>query len=264
MPGREPMNPRGRQFALGGTASSWVRLTTPTAAQKRILRRCYAGLEPRALSRYGVRQWAAPWPPTRLIVKDPFAVLSIESVCRVTDAVPVLVYRHPGAVLASYRRMGWAADSAEVEALGAPTPRRPDDTAAMAAFWTFCYRTALADMDRLGRGVVVSHERLAVGSDGPLHALMSELGLALPRSATQGRAGTARAGDTQPHASSGRSLHDFDRDPDELHTGWRSSIDKDELEWLETQTRATRADLDTWSRRSIAGYPENSVTKERS
>jgi Sulfotransferase family len=112
--GREPMNPHEGQYALGGAIQAWARLVRPTPAETRALRRAYRGRTPRVYGRYGSRQWAAAWPGTRLVVKDPFAVLSVAAVHRVTGALPVLVYRHPGAVLASYRRMGWSPDVREI------------------------------------------------------------------------------------------------------------------------------------------------------
>ncbi len=56
----------------------------------------------------------APLPGTRLIVKDPFALLSMETIADVTGALLVLIYRLPGAVLTSCRRMGWHPDIEEV------------------------------------------------------------------------------------------------------------------------------------------------------
>ena len=44
--GREPMNPRGRQYALGKTLHGWTRLTEPTTRQRFLLRTRLPGLEP--------------------------------------------------------------------------------------------------------------------------------------------------------------------------------------------------------------------------
>ena len=139
MTGREPMNPQPGQYRLGRTLSVWTRLETPSKRQLVALRLAYAGLTPGVYGRYGYRQWAAPWPRTRTVVKDPFAVLSIASVVTATSALPILVYRHPAAVLASYRRMGWLPDVAEValavsDLAGTEEPPvgTADDTQAMA------------------------------------------------------------------------------------------------------------------------------------
>ena len=66
-----------------------------------------------------------------MVVKDPYAMLSLPAVAAVTGAIPVLVFRHPGAILASYRRVAWRprldelaaiATSPEVRALGLDLP----------------------------------------------------------------------------------------------------------------------------------------------
>jgi hypothetical protein len=230
MPGREPMNPRDRQFALGGTLRGWTRLD-PDVQQQHLLRRCYAGREIRTLSRYGVRQWAAVLPGTRVVVKDPFAMLSVAAVARTTGATPVLLYRHPGAVLVSYRRMGWRADSAEVARLGAPEPPAHDDVTAMGVFWSWCNQVALDDLARLGRGLLVAHEDLVVGGDAAVDELRSRLGLPAPRQSP----GDA----TTPAGPRGQGLHDFDRDPVELTQAWRQELSGEETATLERLTAAT-------------------------
>ena len=36
MTGREPMNPHGKQYALGGTIDAWARIVDPTPKQRRV------------------------------------------------------------------------------------------------------------------------------------------------------------------------------------------------------------------------------------
>ena len=62
--GREPMNPRGRQYALGGSLDGWARLTDPSPYQRFLLRSAYRGWNPMVYSRFGTRQWAGPLPQT--------------------------------------------------------------------------------------------------------------------------------------------------------------------------------------------------------
>ncbi len=171
MPGREPMNPHAGQYRLAGTLDAWSRLDEPTARQRRALWRAYRGLEPRTFGRLGVRSWAAPLPWTTVVVKDPFALLALPTVVSTTSALPVLVFRHPAAVLASYRRMGWTPDLDEIVdvepscAARAPGPDA-DDVDQMAFFWSVCHEIAL----RPGHGaetiVCVSHEQLTVRRRG--------------------------------------------------------------------------------------------------
>lgn len=229
LPGREPMNPRGRQFALGGRLDGWVRREAFSADEAAVLRRCYAGREPRTFSRYGVRQWRAPWPGTRVVVKDPFALLSVAAVTATTGAVPVLLYRHPAAVLASYRRMGWTADTAELAALGAPKPNAADDVDAMAAAWLWMHQVALADLAGLPDAVVVSHSALTAAGPMGLRRLAARLQLDVPPR----RSVPARRRLRRPTAV---ELHNFDRSPAAVEAGWRAEVGADEIARLETAT----------------------------
>lgn len=234
------MNPRGRQYALGSTLTGWTRLTTLTGRQRRVLATCYAGINPKAFSRYGIRQWAAPWPGTRVVVKDPFAVLSVRAVHEATGAVPVLVYRHPAAVLASYRRMGWRADYDEVRALpdfvaqsGESPEGEPDDVWEMTQFWRFCNAMALRDIDETGVGLVVSHAEVAAGGSAALGALGEAIGLAMPGLPETERPPAASADGRPLDAARAGVLHDFQRDPAGVAQGWRRWVGADEVARME-------------------------------
>lgn len=237
MPGREPMNPRGEQFALGGTLTGWTELRTPTRRQERLLRRCYRGREPRTVSRYGMHQWRALLPGTRTIIKDPFALLSVPAIVGCTGALPVVVYRHPGAVLASYRRMGWTADIPEVRRLqGMDTdPAPPDDAHAMVEFWTFLHRRVLAWLPEVPDTLLVSHAEASLGGGAALRRLMAACGL--------------QPGDAAPAATSGGDrpehgqLHSFDRAPAEVAGGWRERLTAAEIAVVEAGTAETWQEL---------------------
>jgi hypothetical protein len=252
MTGREPMNPRRHQYALAGTVSGWTRLERPTPKQRRLLRRSYNGWSPRVYSRYGVRQWAGLWPGTQIVVKDPFAMLSLPSLAEVTGARPILLYRHPAAVLASYRRMGWCADADEIRSLPQvargsgsqdPTARGTEesDTDAMAYFWSTLHRVAIQDLESIPTAIVISHEELAQAGPSALRALYdhcelqwtSQVELAL----------TGRPGDGRARSPANR-LHDFDRAPEEVAQAWRSRLSEDEIVALESATREVYQQLD--------------------
>lgn len=279
--GREPMNPRTRQYGLGGTLSGWAELTDPTPRQTRALRSAYRGTNPFVLSRFGRRQWAAPLPWTRVIIKDPFALLSMPAVVAATGATPILVYRHPGAVLVSYRRMGWSADLDEVRPLvaahraekGAGTTGATvtgagagadgdDDVAAMAEFWAGLHEIALDHLP--ASAVVVSHEELGTGGEAAARTLFDLLGLrwsaeavadvtgpdAANPGAAAGGPGPA-SGDTTavpaaaPEAAGddGGKLHRFDRAPAAVARGWRARLEASEVERIEAATAEVHARL---------------------
>lgn len=257
--GREPMNPRGRQFALGGTVSGWARMRDVSPAQHRVMRRAYRGWEPRVYSRYGRRQWAAPLPWSRLIVKDPFALLSLPAIVQRTAAVPVVVHRHPAAVLASYRRMGWSPDLDEVRAIAAaagdevtPVPEGPlDDATAMGVFWRALHELFLLDSFAPGGAppplVVVSHERLT-GDESTCRALMARLGLEWSP-ATERELRHEAAPRPAEVAQRPTTLHDFDRTPQQLAEGWRTQVTPEEIDTTERITADVRARLDEVSLR---------------
>lgn len=255
--GREPMNPRGRQYAVAHTLSGWARLEELTPKQARGLRWAYRGANPWVFSRYGRRQWAAPLPWTRVIVKDPFAVLSIPSVTQATHAQPVLVYRHPGAMLASYRRMGWVPDVDELQPIlrrhrsqtgdssddvrDLPENGTVSDAEAMARFWAALYALCLHDIDhgKVSGVVVVSHEELATGGEGAGRALFDRLGITWTGGSTaemsKGAGGAAVGGTT---------LHQFDRPPAQAATAWRDALHPGELEVVEQLTKSLMSRLD--------------------
>jgi hypothetical protein len=255
--GREPMNPRGRQYGLGGTLGGWVRLVEPDVSQRRRLRSAYAGINPWLFSRYGRRQWAAVLPWTRVIVKDPFAMLSMPAVCRATGARPVLLYRHPAAVLTSYRRMRWLPDVDELAPVvdrynrtagdGSRAPEVPEgaaesDVVAMAWFWSALYTMALADVAQIPDALVVSHEELAAGGAPARHRLFAELGLSSGGDASEdpGADAVEEGAAAERGDHHGEGLHDFDRAPAKVATAWRTKLTADEIATIEERTAEVR------------------------
>jgi len=244
MLGREPMNPRAGQYALGGRLHGWVRLEHPDESVVRSLRRVYAGREPRTFGRYGVRQWRAAARKTCLVVKDPFALLSIRTVCELTGATPVVVFRSAGETLSSYRRMGWTADTEEFTALGAGDDV-PDDVAAMAQFWGWGYDVALDSLEALaaqGRpSIVVSHADLTGAGIPGQNLLRGKLGLD-PVSPAPVATATSATDARSDRIDPGR-LHNFDRTPEEVLAQGRAHVAPGELTRIEELTAATWARL---------------------
>jgi hypothetical protein len=249
LPGREPMNPHEGQYRLAGTVRQWAALGTPTQRQRRALQLAYRGLAPRCFGRYGRRQWAAPLPWTRVVIKDPFAMLSLPAIVEATDARPVLLYRHPAAGLASYRRMGWKPDldelrpvldshRAKVGRSSSPLPPLDDvdEVEAMAWFWSALYEMALDDVADLPACVIVAHSDVAGGGRDAARNLFELLGLQwTAHSDAQLRAG----GDGAP-AVSNDVLHNFDRSSEEAASGWRRHVSEAELRRMEELTQPVR------------------------
>lgn len=251
--GREPMNPRDNQYALASTLDGWARLTELSRRQRVALRLAYRGANPWVYSRYGIRQWAAPLPRTRLVIKDPFALLSVPVVTRHTGALPVVVYRHPGAVLASYRRMGWRPDVAEVQALVAGAratgavdlpdlPASPEVSPAelMGRFWATLHDLALFDIDRTGTDVVVvAHHEVASSGLAGGRLLAARVGVPMSR---QMELELARESGSAHESAS--ALHNLERSPASVAEAWRATLDRDEVEVIERVTEETRQRLD--------------------
>jgi hypothetical protein len=237
------MNPRAGQFALGGTVGSWVELREPSAKQSRILARCYRGQELRMFSRYGKDQWLAPLPWSRTIVKDPFALLSVPAIVSRTSAIPVIVYRHPGAVLASYRRMGWTADITEIRQLqGQSAPDAPlDDVSAMVEFWNFLHGRVLSWLDDVPDALLISHADVSRGGFPAMGNLMSACGLRPPRRPPEPAGSVDGAPVGAPNVG---QLHGFARSPDEVVDGWRERLNTEEVTAIENHTSQVWASLE--------------------
>lgn len=243
--GREPMNPNGRQYQLAGTVDNWVRLSRPSRTQVAALRRAYLGLAPGVYGRFGHRQWRAPLPTTRVVVKDPYAVLSLDTIAHVTDALPVLVYRHPAAVLSSYRRMGWRPDVADVASALAgqsgatpPAGAEHDLVLGMAWFWATLNATALDAMEHVQGAVVVDHAELAAGGAAAMNSLFAACGLPptwtpAQRPDTEQRQLARTSTSTAKTDAGAPVLHRLDRPSEQVATQWRSSVDDDELALLD-------------------------------
>ncbi len=252
MAGREPMNPRGRQYALGGTLDGWARLTELTRRQRFLLRSAYRGWNPFVYSRFGMRQWAGPLPGTRLVVKDPYAMLSTPVVAAATGAVPVLVYRHPGAVLASYRRVEWTPRLDELARIVAtarrteegldlpeiPAPGQVSSAEEIGLFWAALHEFALADAASAGT-VIVAHTELATGGVEAGRALAQRLGLTWS-SAMAAELSKESSGSVAPATK----LHNFDRAPAAVAEEWRSRLDAEEIERVEDVSSKTLAKLE--------------------
>lgn len=246
--GREPMNPRGSQYGLGGTLRTWAQLTDLTRRQARLLSLSYRGLNPFVYSRYGHRQWLAGAPHVRVIVKDPFAMLSLPTIVTATTAIPLLVYRHPAAVLASYRRMGWTADLDEVNALlphvlaSLPHTALAEDSISadavlMGRFWSALNTQALRDLDTLDGSIVVSHEEVTRGGAPAMQRLFDLLGLRWS-SEVDRRLASPQPLAHEPHANRA-ALHDFNRTPESVSNAWRATIsdaDRTVVEQLSAST----------------------------
>jgi murein L,D-transpeptidase YcbB/YkuD len=188
-------------------------------------------------------------PSTRIVVKDPFAMLSVPCISSVTGAQGVQLYRHPGAVLTSYRRMGWRADLDEMapfaDVVSAAGPlvaelfaRRPedlDDTDAMGVFWSILTTIALDGMQREPRTVMVAHHEIAAGGQPAAGKLFAALGLDFSIDAIEE---LSRSGSTSGDQT---TLHRFDRNPAEVADAWKKKVSPEDVARIELITAPVRS-----------------------
>lgn len=207
----------------------------------------YRGLNPLVYSRFGYRQWAAPLPGVTVVIKDPFAMLSLPAVHQVTSAIPVLLFRHPGAALTSYRRMGWSPDLRELAPIvdtflrqhgqcagvtPLPADAESDEIVAMAWFWKALYGMALYDAERLEQCVVVAHHDVAEGGEMFCRALFDELGLRWSHRVDDQ---LTRQDSVKPVVDQA-TLHNFDRPPTQVAREWESKVIPEERARIEHET----------------------------
>ena len=138
----------------------------------------------------------------------------------------MLLFRHPAAVLASYRRMGWRADVDEVAAavpdLMAGSSRNEADALQMAQFWAALNTQALRDLASIPGGVVVGHEDLASGGTAASRRLFEALDLGWD-GAVERRLSVSRATEGGQPADPA-ALHNFDRVPEAVASAWRTQV----------------------------------------
>lgn len=106
----------------------------------------------------------------------------------------------------------------------------------MGSFWAALHDIAMADIDATG-AVVVFHEDIAGGGVEAGRLLYRRLGLRMTR-----RTERAWAPDVAKVADTSR-LHNFERNPKSVASGWRAAIDETELATLERTAGSTLEQL---------------------
>lgn len=179
-------------------------------------------------------------------------MLSMSAVHEVTGAESVLLFRHPGASLTSYRRMGWVPDNDELapviaefitkngECVGVQPPPATGatDVESMAWFWNALYGIALHDAGRLDDKVLIlAHEDIAAGGSSFGTQLFAHLGLPWSDRISEQFVQNSRA--RAPIDTT--ALHNFDRNPAQVAHEWESRVTPEEREYLELATKEVYA-----------------------
>lgn len=178
-------------------------------------------------------------------------MLSISAVQRAVGARAVLVYRHPGAALASYRRMGWTPDTEELAPIvskfladygpssGVALPGEGrDDVGALAWFWNCLYGMALRETTP-STAEIVSHRDLAIGGEDAARSLFHVLDLKWTKESQ------ALIHPSGVRATDELALHNLHRDPATVADSWRDRLSAREIERLDAETVDVRRLLDS-------------------
>lgn len=180
-----------------------------------------------------------------LVLKCPFLTRFVPHLDR-SDIRTIVIVRHPGAIMGSLDRMGWALDLAPLRARGWVAPDRICTSRAetLAVYWRalFAENLALAQAGHLPRTLFVSHERFFDDVDSGCDRIAAHLGLpaAPPVMRDFARASSAGHRITPPR---GR-VHDLHRDSQQVARGWRARIDPATLRILEAEAGPIFAALD--------------------
>jgi hypothetical protein len=253
MPGREPFNPHGRQYGLGG-AARWSYSYGSDLDQARadaVYRRILAGRSLRAVGRYGERQWRYLLRPraTRLIIKDPHATLAAAWLEERFALTPVVMVRHPCAHAASLKRMGWVPDPTQflgqprlmadhLEPLRTELEDPPTDPVGRAALlWKALYHV-VARQHRNTRMEVVCHETVSLDPVPELERLYRRLGLGW--SPELAAAITATTATSNPTSAAPGELHRFRRNSAANVDVWRRVLTDEEISTVLTITEPVR------------------------
>jgi hypothetical protein len=151
----------------------------------------------------------------RPLLDDPYASLAADWIAEEFDGQAAVVVRHPAAMVASYRKLGYRAHfrhfldqpqlmadylepwRAEMEAL----VDTDDRVTQVATFWTMLHRVLLDMADRSDRLHVVRYEDLCADPEGAYEALFTRMGLEFNAAArAEVIAGTQGSSKNQSHA----------------------------------------------------------------
>jgi hypothetical protein len=166
--------------------------------------------------------------PDVVIWKDPFAALLAEPIRRITGSPVVVTVRPPAAVAASFKRLGWSFEVADlVERLGAAgepyrsllDAERLAHPAGNAAVLWHVVNGSLLDLARRDDGVmIVDTDVLIADREATVRRLYDRLGLPVT-TAVEHRIARSGRGDGPAHPT-GTRAHGGHRDPAAANTYW--------------------------------------------
>jgi hypothetical protein len=201
-----------------------------------------------------VRDWWTFWygrqNHQRPLIKDPFAVFSTDWLVRRLEFQPVIVVRHPAAVVSSLSRLGWSFDFFDLlnqpllmrdwlepfkEDINATVESGQDVIAQGSLLWKMLY-SVVADMkDRHPDFLIIRHEDLSNDPVNQFEQLYDQVGLKFsPQSKV---AIESSSSEGNPTEISKRNVHSVEIDSQANIKNWQKRLTKGEIERIYQLTR---------------------------
>jgi hypothetical protein len=175
----------------------------------------------------------------RLLIKDPLAALASEYFLREFDSSVVVIMRHPGATVASMKRLGWGHDFSGLTSqkelmkdflnpvLEGYKTDKLSQLEEQALLWV-CINTVLAEfMKRNPQMIFIKHEDLSTDPEAELEKIYTKLGLPFTEKVrTQIRSHTGAA---NPAEATDNRTHVLRRNSKEMLGRWKSALTPEEI-----------------------------------
>lgn len=190
----------------------------------------------------------------RPLIKDPFAIFSLEWFSQRLGCLPVVTIRHPAAVVSSMKRLNWPFDFNDL--LQQPLLMRdwlepyrdemeqlrskPEDIIAQGSLlWRMIYATASVYRNNLPSLQIVRHEDLSTDPVGGFRSLYAALELTFTRQVEQAVLGSS--GSENPSEVSRDSIYSTRLDSRANITNWKKRLALDEIERIRRLTEDVAA-----------------------
>ena len=183
---------------------------------------------------------------TRILIKDPDAVFMSEYIHRYHNSQVLCLVRHPAAVLASYKRLGWAVDLSNIyklmhiykndlydyyPLLNKTNKSLPEQVGLL---WVCIYRMVQVFLERNKNWLVLCHEEICRNPQDSFELIFNWAGVLLTGKI---RAHINDVTDAKnPVMARGNQLHDLSRDSIALLSYWKDRINNNERQEIRNIT----------------------------
>lgn len=186
----------------------------------------------------------------RPLIKDPFAIFSVEWFVRSLVSTAVIVVRHPAAVVSSLSRLGWEFDFSDL--LNQPLLMRDwlepykeemirvrestqDVIAQGSLLWKIIYRVVADLKEQQAEFILVRHEDLSKEPVNQFEQLYDQLGLAFTKDSRQVIESSSSG--KNPKEISGRDVHSVSLDSQANIKNWQKRLSAEDIDRVYQLTR---------------------------